>query len=95
MTSRSKRAEQETWQKLHGRAVSGAALLMGTIIMPFLAIMAWITWSIVFQKGDWSQIGKMESFGIPELLAGMFAVVAAGCLVYGLLCWRRARRCRE
>ena len=92
MTSRSKPAEQETWEKLHWRAVSGAALLMGTIIMPFLAMMAWITWSIVFQKGDWSQIGKMESLGIPELLAGIFAVVAAGSLFYGLLCRRRVRR---
>jgi hypothetical protein len=80
---------QQTWRRLHRRAVVGAAGLMGAVVLPFLAVMAWITWSIVFKRGDWSQVWKFDGLGVPEVLAGIFAATAIGCLLYGLLRWRR------
>jgi hypothetical protein len=75
----------ENQETLHRRAVHIAALLMGSIVLPFFGLMAWITWSIIFAKGDWGgAVARGDVSAVPDLLAGLFVLAAAASLVFAM-----------
>ena len=76
--------------RLHRRAVVGSALLLAGLIMPFLVVLAWINWSIVFRGAEWAQFNTLE-FGLPELLAAFVGAVAIIISIRTLARWAFGR----
>jgi hypothetical protein len=78
-------AQAQTWNKLHRRATLGAILLMGLLVTPFMLLLAWINWAIVFRGRNWSL--DIAHPGIPEAATGLIAVVALAIFSRALVFW--------
>ncbi len=59
--------------RLHRRAVIGSALLLAILVQPFLAVLAWLNWSIVFRGTHWAEYPT--EFGAPEFVVLMIGTV--------------------
>jgi hypothetical protein len=75
--------QAETWRRLRRRATIVAVLLMGLMVGPFLVMLTWINWAIVFRGKDWSL--DVTHPGIPEAAAGLVAAVGAVFFIRALV----------
>ena len=78
-------AQTETWEKLHRRAVIGALLVMGLLVGPFLVMLTWINWAIIFRGKDWSL--DVAHPGIPEVVAGVIAAIGTVLFIRAIVFW--------
>ena len=78
-------AQTQTWIRLHRRARLGAILLLGLLVTPFMLLLAWINWAIVFRGKDWSL--DVTQPGIPEAATGVIAFVALALFCRALIFW--------
>lgn len=78
-------AQVQTWKTLHRRATLGAILIMGLLVTPFILLLAWINWAIVFRGSNWSL--DIAHPGIPEAATGLAAFVALAIFCRALVLW--------
>jgi hypothetical protein len=75
--------QAKTWDGLHRRSMIMAVLLMGLLVGPFLVMLTWINWAIVFRGKEWSL--NVAHPGIPEAAAGLVAAVGAVFFIRALV----------
>jgi hypothetical protein len=75
--------QAQTWERLRRRSMIVAVLLMGLVVGPFLVLLTWINWAIVFRGKDWSL--DIAHPGIPEAAAGLVAAVSAVFFIRALV----------
>lgn len=82
-------AQAQTWKTLHRRAALGAILIMGLLVTPFMLLLAWINWAIVFRGRNWSL--DIAHPGVPEAATGLVAFVALALFCRALVFWLAGR----